>query len=435
MESIKIVFLLNLIYAKSVIPMKVLYVVGANLSRNTSANISHNAYVKGLLENNCDVDIIMATSSWGDEDEALPKWKDATYFTYNSVSLREKIKFKFKNFFDKSSSSKNKTVVNTGFKRNTSTVKINLKAKIRTILKSYFDLIFNTSHLYNLDRSWLKNASNFKSGENYDLIISNSSPASSHKLVLNLLSKNRIKYKRWIQIWEDPWYFDLYGGHDLKVKEEEHFLLRAAEEIFYVSPLTLKYQQIHFPDCAAKMKHIPLPYLKFNDDKRPNLDVVTFGYFGDYYSKTRNLLPFFEALIASRGKGFIYGDSDLSIKHTDKLEIEGRVTLNKLTLIQNQSTVLVHLCNLRGGQIPGKIYHYSATKKPILFILDGTKEEIGIIKTYFQKFNRYHFCENTKEDILKVIDLFLKGYESFEKKPVAEFAPKAVIEKLISKQI
>ena len=52
--------------------MKVLYVVGTNLSMNTSANISHNAYVQGLLENGCEVDILMSSSSWGQKDESLP---------------------------------------------------------------------------------------------------------------------------------------------------------------------------------------------------------------------------------------------------------------------------------------------------------------------------------------------------------------------------
>ncbi len=40
--------------------MDVLYVVGSCLTKNTSANMSHNAYVQGLLENGCNVDIIMA---------------------------------------------------------------------------------------------------------------------------------------------------------------------------------------------------------------------------------------------------------------------------------------------------------------------------------------------------------------------------------------
>ena len=55
--------------------MRVLYVVGSCLTKNTSANMSHNAYVQGLLENGCDVDILMAKDSGGQQDSKLPTWK------------------------------------------------------------------------------------------------------------------------------------------------------------------------------------------------------------------------------------------------------------------------------------------------------------------------------------------------------------------------
>ena len=57
------------------------------------------------------------------------------------------------------------------------------------------------------------------------------------------------------------------------------------------------------------------------------------------------------------------------------------------------------MCNLKGGQIPGKIYQYSATNKKILFILDGSESEISVLENYFKKFNRYIFCKNNVVDI------------------------------------
>ncbi|MEC5157862.1 hypothetical protein [Chryseobacterium sp. MP_3.2] len=412
--------------------MKVLYVVGTNLSRNTSANISHNAYVQGLLENGCEVDIIMASSSWGANDASLPTWKEATYFTYNAVSLIDRLKTKFKNIFDKQIATNGELAI----KKDIHVVSLppngNLKKQIRNLLKTSYDFLFRTSQLYNLDRTWLKNGLKFKETKSYDLIISNSSPASSHKLVLNLLSKKRITETRWIQIWEDPWFYDLYGGHRDEVKEEEHRLLKAAREIFYVSILTLQYQKNHFQDCAHKMKHIPLPYLQFGENKpRKDGDNIKFGYYGDFYSKTRNITPFYEALIESGTPSCINGDSDLSLKSTQAVQVCGRVTLDKLSELQDKTDVLVHLCNLKGGQIPGKIYHYSATTKPILFILDGTEEEIIIIMDYFKKYDRYHFCANRKEEILKIMNLFLAGDEVLQKQPVLEFHPRHVISNLL----
>ncbi len=413
--------------------MKVLYVVGTNLRRNTSANISHNAYVQGLLDNNCDVDIIMASSSWGEEDSSLPEWDKANYYTYNSVSSIENLKHYTKKIFDKKNQSNFRSNNIKGTILNKARIHFKWKGYTRSFIKNIYTKIFNPNRLYNLNITWLKNASKFKKEREYDIVISNSTPAASHKLVMDLLSKKHIKCKRWIQIWEDPWFFDLYAGHDEKVKQEEHRLLKAAKEIFYVSTLTLEYQKTHFKDCAHKMNHIPLPYLQMGENKpRNKSSVVHFGYFGDYFSITRNIVPFYQALIEINGFGYIYGDSDLSLETTKTIEVCGRVTIDKLVSVQEKSDVLVHLCNVKGGQIPGKIYHYSATTKPILFILDGTPDEIVMIKSYFEKYNRFHFCNNNLEEIVSVMKSFTSGIEEFEKQPVSDFHPCQVISKLLN---
>lgn len=412
--------------------MRVLYVVGSNLRRNTSANISHNAYIQGLFENGCQVDILMPSSSWGEEDDVLPIWKDAQYHIYNSVSFIDRVKTIYINKLDQKSTSNQTDNVVTTQALNGGIPNHSFKKSVRNGIKKMYEFLFNTSYIYNLDRTWLKNAKCFKEITPYDLIISNSSPASSHKLVLDLFSENHLTKTRWIQIWEDPWFFDLYGGHNEKIRSEEHRLLRAAQEIFYVSTLTLDYQKQHFPDCAARMKHIPLPFLKTTESQRiENTGELKFGYFGDYYSKTRNLKAFYEAVVKSETAAFIYGDTDLAFPSTEHVTVHGRVTLDKLNILQDEADILVHLCNLKGGQIPGKVYHYSATTKPILFILDGTETEKKMIKNYFMQFNRYHFCENTEVDILNMLISFKMGKEELTKKPVYDFSPKQIVAKIL----
>ena len=285
--------------------------------------------------------------------------------------------------------------------------------------------------MYPLEKRWLKNASKFKGKTEYDLVISNSSPAASHKLVAILKNRERIRFKRWIQIWEDPWYFDLYGGHSTKIQEEEKTLLKEASEVYYVSPLTLEYQKKYYPECAEKMKCIPLPFLEFGEKGKKEVQEFSVGYFGDYYSQTRNLKPFYDAVSEHEIKCYIYGDSDIKLVGNDMVTVSGRVTLDKLSVVQDSTGVLVHLCNLKGGQIPGKIYHYSATDKPILFILDGTLEEQKIIKEYFERFNRYYFCENNKESICKAISELKNNFQKYKGIEVKEFMPKNVIKKLL----
>lgn len=409
------------------ISMKVLYVVGSCLTKNTSANMSHNGYVQGLLENGCQLDILMAEDSWGQQDACLPVWEKANYFVYPSVALQDRIRKKFRSV----TASVSPPIVTLEGKGNIPKPSLTsrLKSGARSCAKALFYKCFPVDPVYPLEKTWLKNAAKFKSSVEYDLVISNSSPAASHKLVSSLIKNGRLNSKRWVQIWEDPWFFDLYGGHTNAIRREEHTLLHAASEVYYVSPLTVKYQQQHYPDCAHKMKHIPLPYLDFSKEKETSLDAWSFGYFGDYYSHTRNLVPFYEALIRSGFPGYIYGDSNILLKATEQVEICGRVTLDKLDKVQARTKVLVHLCNLHGGQIPGKIYHYSATNKPILFILDGTQEEQNILKSYFAQFNRFYFCENSVDSILSAIEMIGADNKMWEK--LNAFSPKEVVHQLL----
>lgn len=404
--------------------MKALYITAADLTRNTSANMSHNGYVQGLIENECDLEIITASESWGEQDAKLKKWENVKYHILNSVSFSDKILKRLRKVAPATTPAQ---VVNKNEKI------VHHSISFRDLARKLFYFCFPRDPLYPLERKWLRNAKRFRSGTVYDVVITNSSPAASHRLAADLIKNNKIKCRRWIQIWEDPWYHDLYGGHSKAVLEEEHKLLKAAQEIYYVSPLTLHYQKKYFPDCATKMGFIPLPFLKFvsEEDVRKNADVI-FGYFGDYYSHTRNLQPFYEALVETQAKGNIYGDADIHLANTNKISVSGRVTLDVLEKVQNDTTVLVHLCNLRGGQIPGKIYHYSATTKPILFILDGTKEEQDIIRDYFSQFHRYCFCKNNKEDIMRAINTIVHNPDNFVGHIVQDFSPRRIVANLLN---
>lgn len=414
--------------------MKALYVVGSCLTKNTSANMSHNGYVQGLLENGCQVDILMAEDSWGAADAALPIWEQARYFRYPSVSGEDRLRQKARKLFGVGQSAPPAAMRTAGEQQTVFRSAPSWKGRVRALVKKGFYTLFPADPLYPLESTWLKNAVRFRGAEEYDLVVSNSSPAASHKLVADLLKKGNLRCGRWVQIWEDPWFADLYSGGREDVRREEHILLRAASEIYYVSPLTLDYQKELFSDCAHKMKHIPLPYLDFAEGNKEREKKLSFGYFGDFYSRTRNLLPFYQVLKVSGFCGYIYGDSDLKLESTSEVEVSGRVTLDKLAAVQEKTGVLVHLCNLRGGQIPGKIYHYSATSKPILFILDGTAEEQEKLHSYFKSFGRYYFCENTVDSIQTAVEQIGKDWKTAAPTfaPVTAFSPKEVVRQLLT---
>lgn len=409
--------------------MRVLYVTGACLFKNTSANMSHNAYVKGLIDNGADLDIIMASDSWGESDSKFQQHSGARYFVYSSVSILDRIRLRGRGLIRtqvEEATNIAEATNESGHSHNTS-----FKVYLRCFIKSVFYTLFRQDPVYPLNKTWLKKARRFKSDVEYDLVVSNSSPAASHRLVADLLDGKRIKSKRWVQIWEDPWYYDLYGNHSDAILEEERYLLKEAQEVLYVSPLTLHYQKQFFPDCAYKMGVIPLPaFLIGNQEQKPFSSPISFGYFGDYFSHVRNLNPFYQALKASGYTGYIYGDSDLNLPSERGIIVSPRVTLDVLEQVQDKTDVLVHLSNLRGGQIPGKIYHYSATRKPILFILDGTDEEKSLLKGFFSKYDRYVFCDNTVEAIKDAMHT-IAAMSLISLSPVEVFFPESVVKQFI----
>ncbi|HHX67459.1 MAG TPA: glycosyltransferase family 4 protein [Gallicola sp.] len=179
--------------------------------------------------------------------------------------------------------------------------------------------------------------------------------------------------------------------------------------------------------------HLPQLIFERNEETDRHDTDYTFGYFGDYHSYVRNIWPFYEACKSTRTKTYIIGNTDNYLEATDTIEVRNRVSLSELKVFQDKTDVLVHLSNLRGGQIPGKIYHYSSTNKPILFILDGTDEEKEIIYNYFKKYNRYIFCNNDVYSIVSKINGIKKiKNEELKKESVTEFTPKAVVERLIT---
>lgn len=54
--------------------MNVVYITGAFLFNNTSVNMSHVAYVKGLFDNEEDLEIMMASDSLGERKSKFRLW-------------------------------------------------------------------------------------------------------------------------------------------------------------------------------------------------------------------------------------------------------------------------------------------------------------------------------------------------------------------------
>lgn len=392
--------------------MKILFIVGSCLRVNTSANLCHIAYINGCVRAGDDVDVISMSEKGSVIDKSIELPHVSNWFTfdppyYNSIPI---------------------TTAGNSAK----------KMDVRGVSRSYFkQFILKFYGVYGRTASvWVRRAKKFKSDKKYDMVFSLATPYVSHYLAYLLIRSRHIKYDKWTQIWEDPWTLDLYNTKKKQQqRKEENRLLSYPDKVVYSSPLTLEYQRKEFPEYMEKMTWYTLPYYYKNETiSDVNNDDKTYGYYGDYYSFSRNLKPFYDAAKKTNISVKIYGNSDLNISKTKLIDVKPRVGLEELSEAEDKTDVLVFLCNLRGGQIPGKLYQYSATNKPILFILDGTIEEMQILKTYFSQFNRYVFCKNSIDSIQNGIQKINLGqFDDVKNYCVEQFSPENTMRVILGK--
>lgn len=399
--------------------MKILVIIGDCIRINTSANLCHLAYIRGLVDSGHDVTLLSADGRDHVLDPDLSIPKEVEQHTYYGVSLYEKLSLK------KRAVTKQTSVPY--ISEPTKTGRVSIRRKIKKALLSLYGV-------HGIYATFVRKAQRFRSEVDFDYVLSVSTPVTSHLLAHDLLKKGHIKARHWIQIWEDPWHNDVYGFNGTeKIRKEEQRLLSFAEKICYVSPLTLKDQQRKYPGSAHKMFWQPLPFYYRSE----NIDTDAFakaryGYFGDYYPAARDLAPFYEAAVETGIEVNICGNPSELFSSEANVHIHPRLPLDKLKPIEDSTNVLIFLCNRMGGQIPGKIYQYSATNKTILFIMDGTEEEQQVLREYFGRFERYVFCQNNKEDIIRAIRLIESGeLGSVCNRPLDDFDPKITISNIL----
>ena len=361
--------------------MRILFLVLSHINSNSSAMIRNRAIIHGLLENGYKVDVLTldsAISKYLNKENNL-KHENLEFFTVNSPSI-------YKNLV-----TEKQTLVQN--------IKKNIVLPILRYLFYKFSIYDNTILI----------AKNIKNqiilNRKYDVVISSSDPKTSHIAMKSLIT-NGLKYSKWIQYWGDPMAFDItkksiYPTWYLKKLEEKFF--NSADKIIYVSPLTLENQKKEFQKYSSKMSWLPIPYIKIKEYIVNEFTIkdVKIGYFGDYNSKVRNILPLYDCCKNNNIMLVVTGESDLNLYNTDKIRLLPRQTTDVVEKLEEDIDILVCILNTSGTQIPGKIYHYAAANKPILIILDGEyKQEIF---KYLNEYNRFVFCDNKVESIKESI--------------------------------
>lgn len=377
--------------------MRVLYISLLPLQSNSSAMLGNIALIKGLAENGCKVKVIVS------KVQKHSTFHGNNRFSYPNVEVLEIGDDSDFSIIKKSKSS---------------------NLSIKTLLK-----IYKTLSLFGSGKVLLKYAKTIKFEEDFDIVISASDPKASHLFASTMLEK--VNFKHWVQLWGDPLMIDITSTSRLPKFYKwlvEYKILKKATKVMYVSPLTLNQQKKMFKRISDKMFFLPLPYQREVYYTEPSNQLPLVGYFGNYNTIARDITPLYDAFKYETSMELIIaGDSELKLEKRENIQIFQRISKEKVDEFERQCDILICLANKKGTQIPAKANYYSATNKPILFILDGDESNL---KSYLSNYNRFVFARNNIEDILKQLRWILSSDQRWF--PVKELSSHYIAERLIS---
>lgn len=384
--------------------MKILYITSQPILINSSANLRNIALIKGLTELGHDVKILnmKLTEDAANYDQTLIEYIDK-----NKISYIEPIKIH------------NSMIVKKNAKKN-------IGQKVKTMLRKIYMrfAILDTLALSCKNVCFLEERI-----DNFDIIISSSDLKSSHLLAREYLKLYGRKNEKWIQYWGDPLSLDINAKTSwpkaiLKLRELD--IIKMADKIVYVSPYTLENQKKLFPTQKNKMAFVPIAYIKeIRSEYKKYEKKLTFSYFGDYMSSSRNILPLVSAIKGLEMNLKITGNSDIVLNHEKNLEISKRKSYEEIKKDEYNTDVFICLCNSSGTQIPGKIYHYSAYNKPILIIRDGDM----LIDNYLKKYDtekKFIYCDNNIISIREKLCYIIENYSGLETNALESFSSKSI---------
>ena len=384
--------------------MKILYITATPLEYNSSANMRNIALIKGLEELGNEVSTLSSDFC-----------EDSIYIE----SIESKVKLKDRYW------------IKLGQLQSNITNKVNSKNKFKKKVKEKLYKIYTKFSIYDPRKTLTSKIKKGLVNSKFDLIISSSDPKSSHLLAEKIIQLNPDITKMWIQYWGDPFCGDINRNTiipDFFIKREEKRLIKKCDKVVYVSPFTLERQQKIYKEYKEKMVFVPIPFLKEKVYKNVKNEKVVLGYFGDYNSKDRNINHLYNVVKENiKLELNICGNSDITLKEKENIKIKTRQKTSILTSLEEVVDILICICNRSGTQIPGKIYHYAATNKPILIILDGQNRKE--LKRYFEDFDRFELCNNHEKDIEKAILNIINSKKNY--KPSDLLEPKHIAQNIV----
>ena len=283
-----------------------------------------------------------------------------------------------------------------------------------------------------------KTCSEIIESEDIKGIISSSFPITAHTIAHDLKEKYDIP---WIADLRDLWNLNPYVNHTfIRNYFEKRLELKTFENVDILTtttPLAKKTLQSLHP--TKKIVSIVSGYdpQDFKDLKQTKKsDKLTLMYAGSLYNGKRNPSILFEAVSqlieenkidSDKITNDFYGDAanleELSKKYNIEsiVSIHGKVSHDEVLQNQMNSDVLLLISWMNEKEkmfMPGKVYEYMGSKKPILSI--GYKE--GSLKELIEKTNIGYHISSLEDNKKAIYDYYLKYINNELKYTGNEFA-------------
>lgn len=379
--------------------LKVLYITNYPMDSSASAAIRNRSIIEGLKQCGCSIYTLTRKPQVANSIKGIKEF----YFYDNSIAYK----------------------VANKVKRDESSFLWKLRVNLAKIISKM--------NIYDNQRVLIKNLDKLKLDvDEFDFVISSSDSKVSHLIVDILIHNKTIKASKWIQYWGDPFYADINEKPLVPTKfirKEEERVLNKADYIFYTSPFTLRQQKELFVNSAPKMHFIPTPYIEPRYYESFNNKKYTVGYYGSYFKKDRNLMPLYNVANKMKNINFEFiGSTDLNFVQTKNILVKPQVSSEEILNYEAKCDLLICVGNKSSShQIPGKLYHFAATNKPILFIYEKGSEEIA---NFFSNYSRYYFCENDTKEIEGTLKQIMDS-PSISASPIEEFKSCYVARKVL----
>lgn len=293
-------------------------------------------------------------------------------------------------------------------------------------LHSHFDVL-------DISRGYLKSIKDVViPDEFFDVVLSLSDPKVSHVYTSELIRLKKVRYGRWIQHWGDPITGDFtrhYWWPEWVIRLYERRIIRKADKAVYVTPFTYEMECREHTRLRQKIAFSPLPAEMLPIVESTDSDNLRLSYLGDYNPSIRNLKPLYDACVALDFIQLTVAGYGPTYPSTKNISFLPRIPQQQANQIENNSDVLVCVCNVTGTMIPGKITYKASTNKHILVAIED--EYYETMRAYFETYNRYIICRNTVESISEAL-IRIKGMTKTNYTTPKRLLPINIVKEILS---